>query len=91
MDLAVGTDAGSEDDEATTFETLQATVEGIIEERVQMLLGSLGLETNEGETGEAGAAATGPKNEPDPDDLARKVFPYLKRLIAIERERKIGW
>lgn len=29
--------------------------------------------------------------EPDLDDLARQVYPLIKRMLAIERERRPAW
>ena len=93
MDLAGGEDIGSDEEGSTDFEALRTTVDEIIGERVQELLGALGIEAGEGEGGEAetAAAEAETKSEADLDDLAKKVLPYIKRLIAVERERRVGW
>jgi hypothetical protein len=65
-------------DNETAFAELQDTVEEMINERMAEMMEALGLD-------ETGAGIP----QPGLDDLARQVLPYLKRLIVVERERRV--
>ena len=75
---AVLIDASSDDAEvAERIIELQTTLEEIIDDRLAEMLETLGLDEDDEEA-----------KAPDIDDLARQVLPYIKRLIAVERERR---
>ncbi len=66
------------------FEDMQEVVEDMLDEKLGEMLEALGIEADE----ESAEIATKETNQTDLDSLARQVLPFVRRLIAVERERR---
>lgn len=66
------------------FGELQGQFEELLDEKLNQMLEAMGIEGGESEPEETAA----PEATNNLDTLARQVLPYVRRMIAVERERR---
>ncbi len=67
------------------LDELQTMFEELLDEKLEQMLDAMGLNPDENETPEPAEE----EGTDRPDTLARQVLPYVKRLIAVDRERRL--